>query len=122
MDGVLFSREAGAPVEGAFDTVARVVRLRGAQNVWIVSQCAPGSRKRALAQLEEQDFYARTGMLADHVIFVDRHEEKVGVCRELGIRDFVDDALRSWLRCTAPWKVGISMNQTVCACACICSA
>ena len=91
-DGVLLAHGTHEPIEGAFETLADVVRLRGAENVWVVSRCAPGSRRRSLEQLEAYDFFVRTGVLLDHVIFVDAPEDKVRVCRELGIRDFVDDS------------------------------
>ena len=76
---------------GSFETIRRLVDVRGAENVWIVSKCGPRIQARTLDWMEHHRFYEQTGVLTDHVIFCAKRHQKAGICRELGIRDFVDD-------------------------------
>jgi|GEM_PF-1772324 len=92
LDGVVFKPGSGDLIEGVIETVRQAVDQRGFLNVWIVSRCDKRQRPRSLARLERVDFYERTGLMHDHVIFVDTLAQKAEACRQLGIRDFVDDS------------------------------
>jgi len=89
LDHVL--REWAKPVDDALAGVQRLVQRVGADRVWIVSRCSGLERGVNARILSIFDAYAVTGLLRDHVHFVDRRSEKAGVCAQLGIDGHIDD-------------------------------
>jgi hypothetical protein len=43
--------------------------------------------------LDNKQFFEKSGVLKENVIFVDTRAEKAGICEKLGISFFVDDSL-----------------------------
>jgi hypothetical protein len=76
-------------VPDAFDTIARLVPRFA--DTWLVSKCGPRVQQRSLTWLHHHDFFARTGIAADHVRFCLRRPEKALHCADLGLTHFVDD-------------------------------
>lgn len=80
-------------VEGAFDGVRALVEGRFLKNVYLVSKCGSETQRRTRRWLEYHDFFASTGVPANHVQFCLQREGKVPICRRLGVTHFVDDRL-----------------------------
>lgn len=78
------------PVDGALDTLARLVRLFGGR-VWLVSVCGPRVQHRTRQWLLHNRVYQHTGIPPSHLRFCRRRPDKAGHCAELAISHFVDD-------------------------------
>ncbi|MEI8407192.1 MULTISPECIES: hypothetical protein [unclassified Kribbella] len=77
-------------VPGAFEAIARLVRLFDGQ-AWLVSKCGPRVQRRSLEWLRHHRFFERTGIAEGNVRFCLQRPEKALHCAELGITHFVDD-------------------------------
>ena len=89
-DGDEATMLATPEMPGAVETIAELVRrFRG--RVWLVSKCGPRVQARTLRWLDGHEFYARTGLPADHVRFCRRRADKRSHCAELGLTHFIDD-------------------------------
>ena len=75
---------------GAFESLRHLVPLFDGQ-VWVISKAGPRVQAKTERWLAHHDFYASTGIGADHIRFVRQRADKAAVCRELGITHFVDD-------------------------------
>ncbi len=84
-------RKNSALVPDAIEGLKTLVTHYGPHNVWIVSRAAGFERTINRRLLTLHRFEEHTGLLEDHIIFVDRREEKAGVCLKLGIQGHIDD-------------------------------
>jgi hypothetical protein len=75
---------------GAFESLRHLVPLFEGQ-VWVISKAGHRVQAKTERWLAHHDFYASTGIGADHIRFVRERADKAVVCRELGITHFVDD-------------------------------
>lgn len=75
--------------------VHRLVERRyGPEGVWLVSQCRRDQARRNVRMwLEGHDFFGRTGITREQVIFCDTNAEKAGIAQRLKLTDFIDDSL-----------------------------
>lgn len=89
LDRVL--RQWAELVDGALSGVKKLVQRVGEESVWIVSRCSGLERGVNARLLSLFDAYTVTGLLRDHVYFVDRRSDKADVCARLGIQGHVDD-------------------------------
>jgi tRNA(Leu) C34 or U34 (ribose-2'-O)-methylase TrmL len=92
LDGDEATMLATPEMPGAFTSIARLVTAFGGQ-VWLVSKCGPRVQARTLRWLDRHDFYARTGLAADHLRFCRARPDKRLHCVELELTHFVDDRL-----------------------------
>lgn len=84
----------GVPeIEGAFETLGRLQRERFAGATFVVSMC--GEQLEALSRkwLEQHDFFDRTGLAEDKLIYCRSHKDKARIARDHGLTHFVDDRL-----------------------------
>ena len=87
-DEELAMRVPAAP--GAFDVLAECVEETSG-NVWLVSKCGPRIAARSMAWLRRQDFFQRTNIPEDHVIFCRERKDKALHAVELQLTHFIDD-------------------------------
>lgn len=78
-------------IPGAFEAVAALVRLHGAESIHLVSKCAPPTQMRTRAWLAHHAFHAKTGVPPEQVHFCLQRSEKRALCDAHGLRAFVDD-------------------------------
>lgn len=79
---------------GIWEFIPELVQHSRAQggDVWLVSKAkSPRTRELTVAWLEYNQFWARTGVRSDQLLFTNKREEKAGVARELALTHFVDD-------------------------------
>lgn len=81
---------ATPPMDGAFESIARLVNLFDGQ-VWIVSKCGPRIRARSERWLEHHRFHNLTGVDPQHHRWCRRRPEKRGHCVDLALTHLVDD-------------------------------
>lgn len=81
------------PMPGALDGLAALVAARFGAAVHLVSKCGEQTEARTLEWLAHHDFYARTGVLPEHVHFCRTRAAKAPIAAELGVTHFVDDKL-----------------------------
>lgn len=84
---------ATSAVPGAFNSIARLIRYFGAENVFIISKCGEVVENKTRHWLEHHGFYATTGFLPENVRFCRTRQEKLPLCRQLGITSMIDDRL-----------------------------
>lgn len=89
--------------EGVFEAVRELISFCNGR-VWIVSKAGPAMQANTIDWLHSVDFFARTGMKADHVRFCLERPDKEPICREVGITHFIDDRIHIMqvLRHTVP--------------------
>jgi hypothetical protein len=80
-------------VPGAVAVLARLVRERFGDNVFIVSKCGARTEAKTLHWLHHNGFFKQTGISPDHVRFCRTREGKAPICQGLGITHFIDDRL-----------------------------
>lgn len=84
-------RSCAELVDDSLEGVLKLVQRVGAEAVWIVSRCSGLERIVNARLLSVFDVYAATGLLRDHVHFVDCRSDKADVCARLGIQGHIDD-------------------------------
>src|SRR6478736_980101 len=65
-----------AATEGAFEIIAELTRLFNGR-VWLVSKCGPRIQAQTLRWLKRHDFFAKTGVQPNRVLFcLERHQKR----------------------------------------------
>lgn len=77
-------------VPGAFDAIARLMRLFGGR-VWLVSKCGHRVEEKTRRWLEHHRFFALTGVTEDHMRFCRERPQKRDHAVDLGLTHFLDD-------------------------------
>lgn len=87
-----FSLEPG-PEEGAFETVAKLVKKLGAKKCYIISRVSSDAKADAAHDwLRHWGFFEKTGFLeANVIVYVGDRQQKAEHVRVLGINVMVDD-------------------------------
>jgi len=80
------------PMDGALDAVTRLVDAFE-RRVWLISKCGPRVQDRTRRWLDHHDFYNRTGLRRDRVVFCLERPQKAIHCERLGIESFIDDRI-----------------------------
>lgn len=80
-------------IDGAFESLARLVPRFGAGNVYLVSKCGKRVEARTRTWLAHNRLFEATGILEENLRFCRSREQKAPICAELGIRYFVDDRI-----------------------------
>jgi hypothetical protein len=62
-------------------------------DVFIVSRIHEGGNLRALAWMDEHDFWGQTGVKKENYRYCYNRDEKAGICEDLDITDFIDNRL-----------------------------
>lgn len=78
-------------VTGAFESIARLAKAFGPENLYLVSKCGENTATRTMEWLQHQRFHEITGITPEQVFFCRKRHEKRGICLEHGITVFVDD-------------------------------
>lgn len=78
--------------DGVFDALKTLNSYLDGE-IYLISKCTPWAEEKILNWLQDNDFYAKTGMYENHIYFVRERHEKDGICQKLGITSFVDDRL-----------------------------
>jgi hypothetical protein len=81
------------PKQHAFESIANLVNLFGADNVFIVSKCGIKIQYRSREWLLQKDFYKKTHFKRENLIFCLERFEKAIICKELDINLFIDDRM-----------------------------
>lgn len=80
------------PSEYVFDSLKTLNDYFNGE-VYLLSKCTEWAQEQILLWLKAHDFYTKTGVKEENVLFVRQRHEKDGVCRKLGITHFIDDRL-----------------------------
>lgn len=78
-------------VSGAFDGVAALVRKLGPENVFLVSKAGRKVEQKTREWLDAKQFFEKTSLLPENLIFCRERSEKAGICERLEISFMVDD-------------------------------
>lgn len=121
-------------VAGSFEALSLLAR-RFAHRLWLISKCQERVEQRTRAWLEHHDFFARTEISADNLLFCRRRSDKAPICATLGITHFVDDRIEvlvpmrdvvshlylfgarpqpsdeAWLTAVPDWPAGVELIQ-----------
>ncbi|MDZ7393908.1 MAG: hypothetical protein ONB25_13545 [candidate division KSB1 bacterium] len=84
--------DSAAAREGVVEAISEIVSLCEGR-VWIVSKGGPRRQAATFAWLHDFQFFSRTGLDPEHVVFCRERQEKEGICRQLEITHFVDDRI-----------------------------
>lgn len=82
-------RDSVRLIEGSIDGLKMLIDRRGAKNVWIISRATGIERLTDTRILQSKDIFAKTGLLEDHVRYIDQREDMAGVCAELDINGHI---------------------------------
>jgi hypothetical protein len=80
-------------IAGAIRTIAAAVNYNSSDNTYLISKCGAEMQVKTLNFFEETDFYERTGVNPEHILFCRRRRDKAPLAAELGLTHFVDDRL-----------------------------
>lgn len=79
---------------GAINGIARLGQVAAnSGNLWIVSKASARTQAKTRLWLASRDFYNRTGIAEDQVVFTDTRDEKAEIADILEMTAFVDDQL-----------------------------
>jgi len=81
------------PVTGAFEALRRLSNERFGARIYLVSKCGPRIQAKTLAWLKHRNFYNKTGIAPENVLFCRERHEKAIICRKTHITHFIDDRL-----------------------------
>jgi hypothetical protein len=81
------------PVPGMIEAIATLGQGRFKGNMFVLYNASNVADSKILAWLEFHDFYARTGILPEHVRRSNRGRDKLEMCRNFKAEYFVDDRL-----------------------------
>lgn len=75
-------------VAGAFTAIRT---LSEKFDVWIISKCGTKVQERTLEWLLSREFYTKTQVAPEQVLFVKKRPQKAPLAEELGLVAFIDD-------------------------------
>ena len=79
--------------EGVFDVVKKLNDEKFHGNIFLISKCTPWAQEKIIAWLKDNDFYAKTGVKPENVLFCRERHEKDKICKDNNIKYFIDDRL-----------------------------
>lgn len=77
---------------GVFDALARLVREKFGDRVYLVSMCGQKTQEKSMAWLHHNRFFDLTGISPYHVRFCRERSGKAPIATELALTHFVDDS------------------------------
>lgn len=78
-------------VPGSFESLGAIVRSGNFDNVYIVSRASLFTRVYFLFRFWRLGFWETTGIPRKNIRFCLKNREKIDICKELGVTDFIDD-------------------------------
>ncbi len=90
--GVLFHPLLGYPMEGAIQTVKKIVESKVYAQIYIISKPAITS-KFSHFWMSANDFWSKTGLDENNLRYVKSWQEKAILSKELGVTHFVDNRI-----------------------------
>src|SRR3989344_2649808 len=90
--------------EGVYDAIRKLNEKKFHGNIFLISKCTPWAEEKILAWLNDNDFYKRTGIMPNNVLFCHERHEKEKICRSNKITHYIDNRLEvlSYLVGTVP--------------------
>ncbi len=94
-DSVLYEeRYSTIPAsEGMYDSIKKLNNEIFHGNIFLISKCTEWAQTKILEWLKDNDFYEKTGVKPENVLFCQERHEKDKICRDNNIDYFVDDRL-----------------------------
>lgn len=94
-DSVLYEeRYSTIPAsEGVFDSIKKLNDEKFHGNIFLISKCTGWAQTKILEWLKDNDFYEKTGVKPENVLFCQERHEKDKICRNNNIAYFIDDRL-----------------------------
>jgi hypothetical protein len=89
--GVLFHPSTGHSVEGAAESLRRVVESGKYANIYIISKVPFFVRPITRVNFHLKDFFNKSGIPEKNLYFCGRYSDKINICRKLGVTRFIDD-------------------------------
>ena len=81
------------PVQGAFDTLARLSRERFGPRICIVSKCGPRTEEKTRLWLAHHKLLDALGLDVEALHFCRARKDKAPICKRLGVSHFIDDRM-----------------------------
>ena len=81
-------------VQGSFESLKALNEGVFQGNIFLISKCTEWAEKKILSWLADHDFYQKTGIRKENVMFCRERHEKEKICRDNDIGYFVDDRLQ----------------------------
>jgi hypothetical protein len=81
------------PVENMFESLRKLNDEIFHGNIFLISKLKEEHDTRTLAWLKDNDFFRKTNILPENVLFCRERSEKVKLCEENNIKYFIDDRL-----------------------------
>lgn len=78
--------------ESAFDAIKKLNDEKFHGNIFLISKCTPWAQEKILIWLKN-DFYIKTGVKPENVLFCRERHEKDKICSDNNITYFIDDRL-----------------------------
>jgi hypothetical protein len=79
--------------EGVYESLKKLNGEKFHGNIFLISKCTPWAQEKILAWLQDNDFYNRTGVKPENVLFCRERSEKDKICKDNNITYFIDDRL-----------------------------
>jgi len=80
-------------MEGVFDSIKKLNDEKFHGNIFLISKCTEWAQAKILEWLKDNDFYEKTGVKLENVLFCQERSEKDKICRDNNIAYFIDDRL-----------------------------
>ena len=92
--GVIVNKISRVPYNESLISIKLYVEKLKPSNVYILSKAKNKWIKNNLELFDKIDFYNKTGIIPENVIFVDEYIDKQTVCNKLGINYMIDDSIK----------------------------
>jgi hypothetical protein len=79
--------------EGVFDAVKKLNDEKFHGNIFLISKCTLWAQEKIIAWLKDNEFYTKTGVKPENVLFCRERHEKDKICKDNNIKYFIDDRL-----------------------------
>jgi hypothetical protein len=78
---------------GVYESLKKLNDEKFSDGIFLISKCTPWAELKILAWLKDNDFYQRTGVKPDKVVFCRERRDKETICMQNNITYFIDDRL-----------------------------
>jgi hypothetical protein len=79
--------------DGVYDALKKLNDEKFHGNIFLVSKCTAWAEEKILSWLKDNDFYEKTGVKPENVLFCRERHEKEKICNANNITHFIDDRL-----------------------------
>jgi hypothetical protein len=77
--------------EGAFESVTKLVKLFGRENIFLVSKCSARNQESSRDWLIQKGFFKTTDVPHENVFFCETRHQKRGIAKTHQLNYFIDD-------------------------------